>query len=83
MCVCVCLVRPHAVCGLDAGIDTAEQTIESVYLMWRTTGNSIWRERGWEMFEGVRKYSTVPGGGMASIKDVRSTTHDVLNDMPR
>ena len=59
------------------------QTIESVYLMWRTTGNSIWRERGWEMFQNVKKYSTVPGGGMATIEDVRNTKFGVRDDMPR
>jgi len=75
------LVRPN--CGLDAVTDACGQAIESVYLMWKTTGNSIWRERGWDMFQSVQKYSTVPGGGMASIADVRTTTHGVLDDMPR
>jgi mannosyl-oligosaccharide alpha-1,2-mannosidase len=66
------------------GTDVAcVQTIESVYLMWKTTSDSIWRERGWEMFENVQKYSTVSGGGMASINDVRDTTHSVRDEMPR
>ena len=57
----------------------AAQTIKSVYLMWGTTGNSIWRERGWKIFQNVQKYSTVPGGGMATIEDVRNTKFE----MPR
>ena len=35
------------------------------------------------MFQNVQKYSTVPGGGMATIEDVRKTKFGVRDEMPR
>jgi len=46
------------------------QVIESMYLMWRTTGNPIWRERAWEMFQAIEKNAKVHGGAYAVVLDV-------------
>lgn len=29
------------------------ETIESYFILWRTTGNEIWRERGWSAFKAI------------------------------
>ncbi|EAW16482.1 class I alpha-mannosidase 1A [Aspergillus fischeri NRRL 181] len=33
------------------------EAIESVFYMFRITGDNYWRERGWEMFQAVSKYT--------------------------
>ncbi|KAI0730937.1 seven-hairpin glycosidase [Earliella scabrosa] len=38
------------------------ETIESIYLMWKTTGNPVWRERGWDIFEALEKEAKTPSG---------------------
>ena len=29
--------------------------MESFYYMWRTTGDEVWRERGWAVFRAIEK----------------------------
>jgi hypothetical protein len=52
---------------LDA--DGGEQAIEAMYILWRTTGDDIWRRRGWEMFEAVEKWTRTDSGyaGLVSV----------------
>ncbi|KAH8435007.1 class I alpha-mannosidase 1A [Aspergillus melleus] len=33
------------------------EAIESVFVMYRLTGNNYWREKGWKMFQAVAKYT--------------------------
>lgn len=33
------------------------EAIESVFYMFRITGDNYWREKGWEMFQAVSKYT--------------------------
>ncbi|KAF2749309.1 glycoside hydrolase family 47 protein [Sporormia fimetaria CBS 119925] len=47
------------------------ETVESLFYMWRITGNPIYREGGWEMFEAFTKHTMVEnGGGFTSVNDV-------------
>ncbi|KAJ4301095.1 mannosyl-oligosaccharide alpha-1,2-mannosidase [Kalmusia sp. IMI 367209] len=49
------------------------ETVESLFYMWRITGDEIYREWGWEMFNSFVKHTIVEnGGGFTSINDVRS-----------
>ncbi|KZT32445.1 seven-hairpin glycosidase [Sistotremastrum suecicum HHB10207 ss-3] len=45
------------------------ETLESLFLMYRYTGDEVWRERCWMAFEGMEKYSRLgekgEGGGPA------------------
>jgi hypothetical protein len=43
-----------------------------MYVLWRTTGDDIWRRRGWEMFEAVEKW-TRTDSGYASLVSVLTT----------
>jgi len=43
-----------------------------MYILWRTTGDDIWRRRGWEMFEAVEKW-TRTDSGYASLVSVLAT----------
>ncbi|KAG0205917.1 mannosyl-oligosaccharide alpha-1,2-mannosidase [Mortierella sp. GBA30] len=47
------------------------ETVESLFYMWRFTGDEKYREWGWKIFEAMEKYSKVPSGGYSSIHDIR------------
>ena len=44
------------------------EAIESVFYMYRITGDEVWREKGWRMFEAVRRASRAKYGH-ASVKN--------------
>jgi len=58
------------------------EAVESFYLLWRTTGDVVWRERGWAVFEALLNETHVEGSGFASIKDVYRVGGPKLNEMP-
>ncbi|KAE8144330.1 glycosyl hydrolase family 47-domain-containing protein [Aspergillus avenaceus] len=45
------------------------EAIESVFIMYRLTGDEYWREKGWKMFEAVKKH-TWTNLANSAIKDV-------------
>lgn len=46
------------------------ETVESLFYMWRITGDEIYREWGWEMFKSFMEYSAVEhGGGFTSLSN--------------
>lgn len=56
------------------------EAIESVFLMFRLTGDDYWRRKGWKMFEAIIKQSKTPLAH-AGIKDVhgyRPTQRDSM-----
>ncbi|KAI9460739.1 seven-hairpin glycosidase [Russula earlei] len=62
------------------------ETVESFYLLWRTTGDVTWRERGWSVFEALSKEARVEDGGFASVASVYYVGDDSapkLDQMPR
>ncbi|KAL1962978.1 hypothetical protein VTN77DRAFT_8824 [Rasamsonia byssochlamydoides] len=56
------------------------EAIESVFIMFRLTGDNYWREKGWEMFEAITK-STRTELAHSSIVDVTSETPMFTNVM--
>lgn len=64
------LLRPEVSTRFNvfAGADGA-QAIEAMYILWRTTGDDIWRRRGWEMFEAVERWTRTDSGyaGLVSV----------------
>ena len=45
--------------------------VESLFYMWRITGDVTYREWGWQIFEAFTKYTSLPDGrGFSSIADV-------------
>lgn len=49
------------------------ETVESLFYMWHITGDELYREWGWEMFENFVKHTIVEnGGGFTSVSDVRT-----------
>ncbi|KAJ2857377.1 mannosyl-oligosaccharide alpha-1,2-mannosidase [Coemansia erecta] len=45
------------------------ETIESLFLLWRITGETKWREYGWQIFECFEKWAKLESGGYASLDD--------------
>jgi hypothetical protein len=47
------------------------ETIETLLYMWRITGDTVYREWGWEIFQSFLNYTAVAdGGGYTSLGDV-------------
>jgi hypothetical protein len=58
------------------------ETVESLFYMWRITGDEIYREWGWEMFESFLKYTTVKDGqGFSSVNDVTTIPPPTRDNM--
>jgi mannosyl-oligosaccharide alpha-1,2-mannosidase len=56
------------------------EAIESVFIMYRLTGEEHWREKGWKMFEAISKYTRTDMGHSA-IKDVTVENPTMSNEM--
>ncbi|KAI0076610.1 seven-hairpin glycosidase [Panus rudis PR-1116 ss-1] len=57
------------------------EAVESFYLMWRTTGDEKWRERGWKVFQAIEKETRMPAG-YASISIVDQSPSPKMDEMP-
>ncbi|KAH9475725.1 Mannosyl-oligosaccharide 1,2-alpha-mannosidase IC [Psilocybe cubensis] len=57
------------------------ETIESIYYMWKTTGDIRWRERGYEIFKAINKH-TWTKFGFTSVYGVDSVPVTYTDDMP-
>ncbi|KAI1403040.1 glycoside hydrolase family 47 protein [Hypoxylon fuscum] len=70
--------RPEYKEHLPLGFTTAKdpryilrpETIESVFILYRVTGNPIWQDLGWEMFTAVANGTKTPRGTHAAVEDV-------------
>lgn len=55
------------------------ETVESLFYMWRITGETKYREWGWEMFKSFMKHTAVDnGGGFISLSNA-----NIVPPMPR
>ncbi|KAG5634636.1 hypothetical protein H0H81_001318 [Sphagnurus paluster] len=57
------------------------ETVESLYVMWKTTGDVKWRERGYEIFSAIERHTRTPYG-YASVNNLDSDTVYQIDDMP-
>ncbi|GAP87711.1 putative glycoside hydrolase family 47 protein [Rosellinia necatrix] len=46
------------------------EAIESVFIMYRITGDPVWQELGWDMFEAIDKGTRTGTGTNAAVRDV-------------
>ena len=56
------------------------EAVESVFIMYRVTGDEYWREKGWKMFTSIQNYTRTEYGASA-ISDVMSETPIPLDEM--
>ncbi|KAK3069144.1 mannosyl-oligosaccharide alpha-1,2-mannosidase [Teratosphaeriaceae sp. CCFEE 6253] len=58
------------------------ETVESLFYMWRITGEEKYRTWGWEMFEAFMRHTAVPGGtGYSSISNVNAVPPPLRDNM--
>ncbi|KAG9234939.1 glycoside hydrolase family 47 protein [Amylocarpus encephaloides] len=55
----------------DSSYQLRPEAIESVFIMYRITGDPVWQEKGWNMFRAIMNYTTTPIAN-ARINDVTS-----------
>lgn len=58
------------------------QTVESIFILWRVTGDAAWRRRGYEIFQAIEKY-TKTDVGYASVHNVDTDMPGKMDSMPR
>ncbi|KAI9105654.1 glycoside hydrolase [Phlyctochytrium arcticum] len=65
---------------LDAHNLLRPETIESLFVLWRVTGNKKYREWGWEMFQSFETYTKVENGytSLANVKEIPPPTRDKM-----
>lgn len=51
------------------------ETVESLFYLWKATGDEIYRERGWQIFSAFMMYSRTEQGAFAKIR-VRTRASD-------
>ncbi|KAI0595168.1 glycoside hydrolase family 47 protein [Biscogniauxia sp. FL1348] len=65
--------RDYIVKPLDAHNLQRPETVESLFMMWRITEDSIYREWGWKIFQAFEKHTKLGNNkGYASLNDVNS-----------
>lgn len=57
---------------IDARNILRPETVESLFIAYQQSGDPIYREWGWEIFQAFEKHCKVETGGYASIDDVDS-----------
>ncbi|GKT96358.1 mannosyl-oligosaccharide-alpha-mannosidase [Colletotrichum tofieldiae] len=58
------------------------ETVESLFMMYRITGNSMYREWGWNIFQSFQKHTLVlDGEGYTSLNDVRTVPPATRDNM--
>lgn len=58
------------------------ETVESLFYMWRITGDATYREWGWEMFQSFVKHSILEdGGGFTSLSNVNQLPPMIRDNM--
>ena len=63
-------------------LTVSTQTIESLFLLWKTTGEEKWRERGWQIFQKLEEHSKTEYG-YANVASVDYSPFRKDDDMPR
>ncbi|KAG9008321.1 hypothetical protein FRB90_008984 [Tulasnella sp. 427] len=67
---------------LDRWLSRPEaSTIESLFILYRITGDQIWRERGYEIFQSIQEWSKGPVG-YSSVWEPDSPTPERMDEMP-
>lgn len=57
------------------------ETVESLFILWKTTSEEKWREMGWEIFQSIER-STRTQYGYAVVVDVFQSPAQLRDEMP-
>ena len=56
------------------------ETVESFFILYQLTGDPVYREWGWEVFQAIERYCKTTAG-YGSLRDVQSTDAEPQNKM--
>ncbi|KAJ3801097.1 glycoside hydrolase [Lentinula aff. detonsa] len=62
--------RPGGPSSYDARYMLRPETVESLFIAWRLTGDIRYRDYAWGIFTSIERYAKLPGGGYATVLDV-------------
>ncbi|KAG2122568.1 glycoside hydrolase family 47 protein [Suillus clintonianus] len=62
--------RPDAPPPFDARYILRPETVESIFIAFRLTGDPKYRDLGWAIFQAIEKHCRIPTGGYASVINV-------------
>ncbi|KAK7951213.1 uncharacterized protein PG986_006941 [Apiospora aurea] len=67
---------------LDAHNPQRPETVESLLMIYRITGDNMYREWGWKVFQAFQKHTRTPDGdGYTSLDDVRTAPPKTRDNM--
>jgi hypothetical protein len=52
------------------------EAVETLFYLWRATGDEIYREWGWNMFRGFERWCRLKSGGYATLNNVNSVSDE-------
>lgn len=65
---------------MDAHNLLRPETVESLFLLHRITGDKKYQEYGWKIFQAFEKYTKVAEGGYSSINNVQDADNPDYRD---
>ncbi|KDR68814.1 hypothetical protein GALMADRAFT_256675 [Galerina marginata CBS 339.88] len=65
----------------DARYILRPETVESLFIAYRLTGNQKYRDEGWKIFQSIQKFCRVESGGYASILNVDDAGTEKMDKM--
>jgi hypothetical protein len=65
---------------MDSRYILRPEAIESVFYMWRITGDPIWQEKGWRMWESIEQasWTELAYSAIVNVNDANSTKADSM-----
>jgi mannosyl-oligosaccharide alpha-1,2-mannosidase len=61
---------------IDARNILRPETVESLYIAFQLSGDPIYRQWGWDIFQAFVRHARLPSGAFASIKNVQADLFD-------
>ncbi|KAF9480359.1 glycoside hydrolase family 47 protein [Pholiota conissans] len=65
----------------DARYILRPETVESLFIAFRLTGDVKYREYGWKIFQAIQKHCRIATGGYASVLDVDNKNTEMIDKM--
>jgi len=65
---------------MDSRYILRPEAIESVFYMWRITGDPIWQDKGWRMWESIEKasWTQLAYSAVSNVNDIESAKLDSM-----
>ena len=73
--------RIPSVVYLRCLISDRPETVESLFIAYRLTGDEIYREHGWKIFQAIEKHARVSTGGYATVLNVDANPAELEDKM--